>query len=40
MFIAEVGDQTWFDNARELMAYVGLTLWEYSSGARWRRGLI
>jgi transposase len=40
IFIAEVGDLTRFDNPRKLMAYLGLTPSEYSSGERRRQGRI
>lgn len=36
--VAEVGDFQRFDNPRQLMAYLGLTPSEYSSGATVRRG--
>ncbi len=36
--VAEVGDFGRFDNPRQLMAYLGLTPAEYSSGASVRRG--
>ena len=36
--VAEVGDFHRFDNPRQLMAYLGLTPSEYSSGATVRRG--
>jgi transposase len=36
--VAEVGDFNRFDNPRQLMAYLGLTPSEHSSGARVRRG--
>lgn len=36
--VAEVGDFQRFDNPRQLMAYLGLTLSEHSSGASVRRG--
>jgi transposase len=38
--IAEVGDLTRFDNPRQLMAYLGLTPSEHSSGETVRRGAI
>src|SRR5262245_20267044 len=38
IFIAEIGDLTRFDNPRKLMAYLGLTPSEYSSGERRRQG--
>lgn len=37
-FLASVGDLTRFDNPRQLMAYLGLTPSEYSSGERIVRG--
>ena len=37
-FMAEVGDVTRFDTPRKLMSYLGLTPWEYSSGARRHQG--
>tara|TARA_Y100000310_G_C20610702_1_gene777832 strand:- start:321 stop:1442 length:1122 start_codon:yes stop_codon:yes gene_type:complete len=37
-FVASVGDLTRFDNPRQLMAYLGLTPSEYSSGNRICRG--
>jgi len=40
IFIAEVGDLTRFDTPRKLMAYLGLTPSEYSSGERRRQGRI
>jgi transposase len=40
IFLAEVGDLTRFDNPRKLMAYLGLTPSEYSSGERRRQGRI
>jgi transposase len=40
IFIAEVGDPTRFDNPRKLMAFLGLTPSEYSSGERRRQGRI
>jgi transposase len=40
IFVAEVGDLTRFDNPRKLMAYLGLTPSEYSSGERRRQGRI
>ncbi len=40
IFIAEVGDLTRFDTPRKLMAYLGLTPSEYSSGKRRRQGRI
>ena len=40
IFLAEVGDLTRFDNPRKLMAYLGLTPSEYSSGGRRRQGRI
>ena len=36
--VAELGDLTRFDNARQLMSYLGLTPSEYSSGERRRQG--
>jgi transposase len=36
--VAEVGDFSRFDNPRQLMAYLGLTPSEHSSGASVRRG--
>ena len=36
--VAEVGDFTRFDSPRQLMAYLGLTPSEHSSGARVRQG--
>jgi hypothetical protein len=36
--VAEVGDFNRFDNPRQLMAYLGLTPSEHSSGASVRRG--
>jgi transposase len=36
--IAELGDLTRFDNPRQLMAYLGLTPAEYSSGGQRRQG--
>ena len=36
--VAEVGDVRRFDNPRQLMAYLGLTPSEHSSGASVRRG--
>ncbi|WP_425320096.1 transposase [Cereibacter azotoformans] len=36
--VAEVGDFNRFDNPRQLMAYLGLTPSEHSSGANVRRG--
>ena len=36
--LAELGDITRFGNARQLMAYLGLTPSEYSSGGRTQRG--
>jgi transposase len=39
-FVAEVGDLTRFDNPRKLMAYLGMTPSEYSSGERRRQGRI
>ena len=36
--VAEVGDFQRFDNPRQLMAYLGLTPSEHSSGASVRRG--
>ena len=38
--VAEVGDFSRFDNPRQLMAYLGLTPSEHSSGASVRRGRI
>jgi transposase len=38
ILIAEVGDLTRFDTPRKLMAYLGLTPSEYSSGERRRQG--
>jgi transposase len=37
-FVASVGDLTRFDTPRQLMAYLGLTPSEYSSGGRISRG--
>jgi transposase len=37
-FVAEVGDFTGFDNPRQVMAYLGLTPSEQSSGTATRRG--
>ncbi|MEM6410156.1 MAG: IS110 family transposase [Pseudomonadota bacterium] len=39
-FVASVGDLTRFDGPRQLMAYLGLTPSEHSSGAMVRRGRI
>src|SRR5260370_42331140 len=36
--VAEVGDFTRFDNPRQVMAYLGLTPSEHSSGTAIRRG--
>jgi transposase len=36
--VAEVGDFNRFENPRQLMAYLGLTPSEHSSGATVRRG--
>ena len=38
ILVAELGDLTRFDNPRQLMAYLGLTPSEYSSGERRRQG--
>jgi transposase len=38
ILMAELGDITRFDNPRQLMSYLGLTPWEYSSEARRRQG--
>jgi transposase len=40
IFIAELGDRTRFDTPRKVMAYLGLTPSEYSSGERRRQGRI
>src|SRR5439155_6993765 len=36
--VAELGDLTRFDNPRQLMNFLGLTPWEFSSGARRQQG--
>ena len=38
ILLAELGDLTRFDNPRQLMAYLGLTPSEHSSGERRRQG--